>query len=103
MSREVLPHRRPSENEEIVFAGMPISVTFGYTDDARITEVFMSTRKVGTMMDIAVRDLAVTISLALQYGVTPTVLERSLTADESGKPEGLAGKIVAMIRERAVA
>ena len=100
MSRERLPNRRYAENADIVFGGIDVSVSFGFTEDERITEVFLSTRKVGTAMDIAVRDLAVLLSIAIQYGATPSVIKRSLTADERGLPEGLAGKIVAMIEER---
>ncbi|MFY0735646.1 hypothetical protein [Aurantimonas sp. NFXS3] len=100
MTREALLQRRCCENEDIVFGGITVSVTFGYYDDGRIGEVFLSTRKIGTAMDTAVRDMAVLLSIALQYGVTPGVLRRSLTTTEIGAPEGLAGKIVSMIEER---
>jgi len=100
MSRERLNPRRYNENETIEFGGIDVAVSFGFTDDARIGEVFLSTRKVGTAMDTAVRDLAVLMSIALQYGATPTVIERSLTASEIGAPEGLAGKIIAMMKAR---
>ncbi|MEC5289405.1 MULTISPECIES: hypothetical protein [unclassified Aurantimonas] len=98
--RERLPQRRYAESENIVFGGIDVAVSFGFTEDGRINEVFLSTRKIGTAIDTAVRDMAVILSIALQYGVTPTVVERSLTADEGGAPEGLAGKIVAMIIAR---
>jgi hypothetical protein len=100
MSRETLSTRRYSENQDISFHGVPVSVSFGFTDDARVGEVFLSTRKIGTGVDTSVRDMAVLLSLLLQYGCTPSVIKRSLTADERGLPEGLAGKIVAMIEER---
>ncbi len=100
MTRERLPQRRYAESENIVFGGIDVAVSFGFTDDFRINEVFQSTRKVGTSMDTAVRDLAVLLSIALQYGVTPTVIERSLTADETGAPDGLAGKVIAMMKDR---
>lgn len=103
MSRETLSARRYSENEDITFHGVTVSCSFGYTDDGRVGEVFLSTRKIGTGVDTAVRDLAVLLSLALQYGVTPSVIKRSLTADENGLPEGLAGRVVAMIEERSAA
>lgn len=98
--RERLPQRRYAENETIMFGGAEIAVSFGFTDDYRITEVFMSTRKVGTPFDTDVRDKAVLLSIALQYGATPTVIERTLTADETGRPEGLIGLVIARIKER---
>lgn len=100
MSRERLSPRRYAEHETIRFGGVDVDVSFGFTDDGRIGEVFLSTRKVGTPVDTATRDLAVLLSIALQYGVTPTVIERSLTADEGGSPEGLAGQVIAMINAR---
>ncbi|KAA0970828.1 hypothetical protein FPY71_10150 [Aureimonas fodinaquatilis] len=100
MSRKHLPNRRPAENCDIWFQGMEVQVSFGWTDDERITEVFASTRKVGTSVDTMVRDTAVLISISLQYGVTPPILERSLTMDETGQAEGFAGVILKMIRER---
>lgn len=100
MSRQHLPNRRPSESCDVIFQGMEVQVSFGWTDDGRITEVFASTRKVGTMLDTMVRDVAVLLSINLQYGATPSILQRSLTMTEMGEPEGFAGLIVRMIRER---
>lgn len=103
MTRETLSPRRNSDNEDITFHGVTVSCSFGYTDDWRVGEVFLSTRKIGTGVDTSVRDTAVLLSLLLQYGCTPSVIKRSLTADEQGLPEGLAGKIAAMIEERSAA
>lgn len=100
MTRERLLDRRASENEDIIFAGVTVSVSFGYYDDGRIGEVFLSTRKIGSAVDTAVRDAAVLLSLLLQYGCSPKIIRRSLTADERGDPEGLAGQVVSLIEDR---
>lgn len=100
MSRQHLPNRRPSESCDVIFQGMEVQVSFGWTDDLRITEVFASTRKVGTDFDVSVRDSAIQMSFNLQYGVTPSILRRSLTMNELGEPEGFTGLIVQMIIER---
>lgn len=100
MTREVLPNRRPSENEEISFFGTPVSVSFGYYDDGRVAEVFLSTRKSGSAVDIAARDTAVLLSLLLQYGCSAQIIGRAITADAQGKPEGLAGTIARLVEER---
>lgn len=100
MTREVLPNRRPSENEEIQVFGANVSVQFGFTDDNRIGEVFLSTRKIGTALDVAARDTAVLLSLLLQYGCSPQIIGRAITADAEGRPEGLAGIVARLIEKR---
>lgn len=100
MSREHLPMRRYAENFEINFANVPVSVGFGYYDDGRIGEVFLSTKKAGSYVDTAARDTAVLMSLLLQYGASARIISNALTADAQGLPEGLAGKIAAIITER---
>lgn len=97
MTREILPQRRHAENFEVSFSGLAVSVSFGYYDDGRVGEVFLSTRKAGSVIDIAARDTAVLLSLLLQYGCSPKIIQRALTADATGRPEGLAGAVAALI------
>lgn len=99
MTREALSNRRPSQSLEINFSGVPVSVGFGYYDDGRIGEVFLSTRKAGTPVDVAARDTAVLISLLLQYGCSARIIGRAITADAQGHPEGLAGAVARLIEE----
>ncbi len=100
MTRLKLPSRRLAENHDVIFQGMEVQVTLGWSDDGHIKEVFASTRKIGTQMDTMVRDTSVLLSIALQMHATAEMLQRSLTMTESGTPEGFAGVIVRMIRER---
>jgi hypothetical protein len=100
MTRDALPNRRRCENIEVQFAGVPVSVTFGYYDDDRVGEVFLSTRKAGTPVDIAARDTAVLMSLLLQYGCSAKIIRRALTADAQGRPEGLAGIVAGLIEDQ---
>lgn len=100
MTRDPLFARRACENTDIVFNGMEVAVQFGFYEDGRIGEVFMSTRKVGTGFDVQVRDTAVCLSLMLQHGIPPKLMLRSLMVDELGRPEGQAGVIVSKIIER---
>jgi len=99
MTRELLPSRRQAENFDISFHNVAVSVGFGYYDDGRVGEVFLSTRKAGSMVDISARDTAVLMSLLLQYGCSPKIIMRALTADAQGRPEGLAGIVAGMVAE----
>ena len=101
MTRELLPGRRASETFEVTFSNVPVSVTFGRYDDGRVGEVFLSTRKAGSAVDIAARDTAVLMSLLLQYGCSAKIIGRALTADAHGRPEGLAGIVARIIEEDA--
>jgi hypothetical protein len=99
MTRDVLPQRRQHATEEITFAGIKVTVGFGRYDDGRIGEVFLSTHKAGTPVDIAARDTAILMSLLLQYGCSAKIIGRALTSDAQGRPEGLAGMVANMIQE----
>ena len=95
--REHLPQRRRNENITISYQSIPVQLSFGYYDDGRVGEVFISTTKVGSTIDIMARDAAVLISILLQYGCSTKMILRTLTANEMGKPEGIAGAIVSEI------
>lgn len=102
MSREKLPERRTSENFTFDYYPAPgslvsIDVSFGRDEAGAIKEVFVTTRKVGTNIDIMARDIAVLMSFLLQYGCDPKELLGVLSADHNGKPEGLAGQIASLI------
>lgn len=89
MGRESMPARRRSENTSLRFSGMDVEVQVGYYDDGRVGEVFMSTRKHGTTLDILLRDTALLISIALQYGATLEELSKSAIRKEDGAADGI--------------
>ena len=91
--RDRLPNRRQSENFELNFVGITVAVTFGRDPSDSIAEVFLATRKAGSPVDIACRDTAILLSLLLQHGCDASTIERALTKDAVGQPEGLAGVV----------
>lgn len=102
MPRDTLPHRRPVETHSLSFANIEITCSFGYTLDPgpAIREVFLDVKKqAGSPFSVAVRDIGILISLLLQYGASPRVIERALTKNADGEAEGLAGRIAKMIEE----
>lgn len=76
--REVLPDRRPNETVNTEWEAFEIAVTVGYdpaTGDPR--EVFANTPSGGAFAS-CIADSCVLISLALQHGIAPATLARSL-------------------------
>jgi hypothetical protein len=85
-------------------SGRRVIVTVGYSDDWRVGEVFLSVdKKVGSDGDIATRDTAILISLALQHGCTLATLAQAVTRAADGRPEGLAGIVLEALINRGAA
>jgi len=97
MTRARLPNRRHNVNQTVVFSGTAIDLSFGHDDDGKIKEVFVSTRKLGTALDIMARDATVMLSFLLQYGIDLNELLDVFAADEHGSVEGFAGIVAKMI------
>ena len=77
--RRQLPARRPNETRDLEIAGQPFTVTTGFDPDTgRPAEVFLDGPKVGTDMAAILDDTSVVISVALQCGVLPGALAKSV-------------------------
>lgn len=87
--REYLPNRRRSENTEFVFQGVQVDLQCGYYDDGRLGEVFMTTRRLGSVIDTMCKDTAILISIALQLGATIEQLSKSATSRDDSTPDGI--------------
>jgi hypothetical protein len=83
--RERLPNRR--QHVLINFTtvdGFRYTAGLGYFDDGRLAEIFLNTQKIGTAIETTARDSAVVASLALQHGVPPETIRRTLTRNCNG-------------------
>lgn len=101
-TRERLPPRRYSETLDFTHftptgAPIPHRATLGYYPDGRIGEIFISTGKVGTDVDVAVKDAAILASFALQHGAKVEDLHAAMTRDARGRPEGVLGSLLDLI------
>jgi len=77
-TRTQLPARRPSQTIATEWQGHPFSVTVGYCPKALAPrEVFADTAK-GGQMQATIADACVLVSIALQHGVTPAALAKSM-------------------------
>lgn len=99
MSRERLPDRRPAETREFEFDGQRYYVTVGFLivdDEWRPREIFVRTGREGSALSRILDDASVAISLALQNGVRPAAMARSISRLPAGpvapadldRPEG---------------
>lgn len=99
--RERLPSRRDSSLFEIEFRNLVYVVGFSeFPDSGRVAEVFIDAPAKGlTPLNHDAKDVAVLISLALQYGAPMQVLRDAVTRDEDGKPIGVGGAALDAIHE----
>lgn len=108
--RRRLPNRRMSETVEAEIAGQRLRVTIGFYPEGAPGEVFLNGAKPGSTMDAILADAAVAISVALQCGVRPRDLAKSISripeqlegpATEPASPIGLALDLIASRDQRS--
>ena len=94
-SRRLLPERRGSESFELRHSKFTFHVTIGYySEDDSVGEVFIDAAKAGTELEAYARDLAITFSIARQYGAPLDILARALTCENDGSPSTILGAVV---------
>lgn len=97
--RERLPQRRSAETLEFEhvtpqLATLPFKATVGFYDDGRIGEVFLCAGKVGTDLDVSIKDAAILLSFALQHGASVNDMRVAMTRNARGDPEGVMGTLL---------
>jgi hypothetical protein len=106
VNREHLPNRRPSVIRPVEWAGpdgqpFECAVGIGFHLDGRVAEVFASDLKIGSAMRTLLEDACVITSIALQSGVAPEALGRSLgrvpVLESEDAPASIIGAIVAVL------
>jgi len=77
-------------------------VTVGYySEDDSVGEVFIDAAKAGTELEAYARDLAITFSIARQYGAPLDVLAHALTRENDGSPSTILGTVAdKLMREK---
>jgi len=98
MSRVKLPQRRRSTNVTFKYQRMSIEMQMGFYEDGRLGEIFFNTYKTGSTIDTLLRDVALTVSIALQYGATIEELAASATRNENGSPDGILSVIADTVK-----
>ena len=95
MPRTRLNNRRPGITFVMDHPGdlsnLEYKVMAGFDTSGAVKEVFITANKLTTAMDIAARDTATLISIALQHGVPLAELASAMTRGDQGEPQGVAG------------
>lgn len=105
MTRQPLPSRRPNLTTEALWQDHLITVTVGFDMDGTPREVFANTLSGGTMA-ATLADASVLISIALQHGITPADLAKSLgrvpawiNGEETVAPASPVGTVMQCVME----
>ena len=85
-SRRRLSNRREHELIDFEHGGIRYTAGVGRFEDGTLAEIFLTTGKHGTAVDVSARDAAVAASLLLQHGCPVDTLRQALTrnSDDSG-------------------
>jgi hypothetical protein len=103
VERERLPNRREATTFDVEALGLRFHTTVGRFADGRVSEIFITNHKAGSMAGIMASDSAVLCSLALQYGIPVDVIRHALMRDSRGKPSGPLGVVLDLIAEEETA
>lgn len=95
--RKELPARRHCESFELEHEGYRWTAQIGRYPDGQVGEVFLTSTKTGSKIEVLVQDTCVAASIALQYGAPVTVVAKSLARDSRGVPQGPVGIILDQI------
>ncbi|MBL1434721.1 MAG: hypothetical protein COB08_000770 [Rhodobacteraceae bacterium] len=113
MSRITLPDRRVNYTREIEFHGSIFTVCVGFDRAGSPKEVFADSANGGSAMAAIISDACVIISIALQHGISPANLGKSLGrepdpiqgegADRAASPIGRIVEVVVTPLDRVLA
>ena len=106
--REKLPNRRRLERHHLSVGDHDIEVDIGYSAAGKPAEVFIAGLGTGSQLSHLAQDAATLISLALQHGIRPTVLAKSIARQEAvpdaslalgevGKPATMIGAVLDLL------
>jgi hypothetical protein len=77
-SRARLPNRRRAETRELTIGSLTLTATVGFDQAGRPAEVFLCGAKDGSGLAAILDDASVVISVALQHGIRPASLAKSI-------------------------
>jgi hypothetical protein len=98
-TRQRLANRRAAESFSFELNGLRFTATVSRFDDGRLAEVFLSNHKNGNQLDTFVRDAAIILSFALQYGADADAIRRALGRDAQGRALGPIGQVLDIVGE----
>jgi hypothetical protein len=99
MTRRRLPNRRAHEVLAFTFRGLSYTAGIGRFGDGALAEIFIDCAKGSTPVAADARDAAVTLSIALQYGVQTEAIRDAVTREADGSASGIVGAVLDLLGE----
>lgn len=99
--RRRLPNRRPCDTLVIRHNGTSYNVTVGSYLDGAVGEVFIDGPKIGSEVAHLIHDIAVVISIAIQFRVPVVVMADAVARIEAtGEPSTIVGAVLDLLAGR---
>jgi hypothetical protein len=96
--RQRLPNRRPCSSLVFRHNGSPYNLTVGFYTDGQVGETFIDGPRIGSEMANLVHDVAVLVSIAIQYKVPVEVMRGAVGRPEvTGTAHSIAGAVLDLI------
>jgi len=99
-TRRRLPNRRGHELLSFEHGGIHYTGGVGRFENGELAEIFLTTAKHGTAVDVNARDAAVAASLLLQHGCHVDTLRKALTRNSDGSASGALARALDLLVER---
>ena len=96
-TRQRLSNRREHELIDFEHGGIRYTAGVGRFEDGTLAEIFLTTGKHGTAVDVSARDAAVAASLLLQHGCSVDTLRQALTRNSDGSASGPLARALDLI------
>ena len=98
--RQRLPNRRGHELLGFEHGGIRYTAGVGHFEDGGLAEIFLTTTKHVTAVDVNARDAAAAASLLLQHGCSVDTLRLALTRNGDGSGSGPLAHALDLLEER---
>lgn len=95
--RERLPQRRGGENFDFIVGKTHFQASVRRGSKNIVREVFINSSKIDSDVDLTMRDAAILISIALQYGITSMEMAHSMGRNMDGRASSPIGEILDII------
>ena len=95
-----LPNRCGHELLDFEHSGIRYMAGASRFEDGGLDEIFLTTAKHGTAVDVSARDCAVAVSLLLQHGCPVDTLRRALTSNADGSASGPLAHALDLLADR---
>ena len=96
MNRERLPNRREGDNFDFIVGSTHFSASVRRSE-GQLREVFIHGPKIDSDVDMTIRDAAILISIALQYGIKVSEMAHSMGRNPDGRASSPIGEILDII------